>query len=316
MDVDSADKFEFTRCPLCDFNNHSLVFEGIDRKLCVSKEKFRVVKCQSCGLIFNNPRLKEEFLSEYYPRSYPPYQSFKAELKPNLLRKILYRFSNSEFYRMSRCIDRLTKGHKGKLLDVGCGNGKLLYVMKKLGWDVYGVEPDKNCCEYVTKTLGIEVSNGTLMDTKFSNNFFDVVVFRHSFEHLMNPNDILEEVHRVLQKEGTLVIILPDAGSIEARLFREKWSGFDLPRHICHYTQKTIGAILAKNGFKHITIRAIPDAPSLRASVQYLLFGRLILGANIRKVTYPYFLIISWIVYPFKGSGVMEVRAKKATFSK
>ena len=60
------------------------------------------------------------------------------------------------------------------------------------------------------------------------------MVFWHSLEHLREPGAALAHAARLLAPGGVLVVAVPNAGSVQARLFGDRWFALDIPRHLVH----------------------------------------------------------------------------------
>lgn len=144
----------------------------------------------------------------------------------------------------------LNKIAPGRLLEVGCGNGKRLARMRDLGWDVTGQEIDSVASEYVRQEKGIPVHLGPLetMDTPGE---FDVVILSHVIEHLHDPVALLKMCHLLLKKNGLLVLLTPNVASYGHRKFGAGWCGLESPRHIHLFTCKKLVRLAQKSGFSN-----------------------------------------------------------------
>lgn len=235
---------ETVSCAFCGSDAFSAVLTGKDRDW-GSGDAFTVVKCDSCGLACVNPRPSKEEIGKYYPAENWSRASNRVPERDAVISNAPWTAAAAE---RAGAITRL--GMKGRLLDVGCGDGFLLLYLARAGWDCYGVEPGEVAAAYAREVLGLKVSTGTFAKGAFPAAFFNVVNFHHVFEHLSDPAGTLEEVSRLLDKDGRLVISVPNFDSFDSRLFGNKWVGLKLPQHLFHYTRRTLGAFLEKAGFK------------------------------------------------------------------
>jgi len=144
---------------------------------------------------------------------------------------------------------------EGRLLDVGCGSGKELEPFKELGWDVTGVEMSPYSASKARARLGCEVLVGDFEEIPLDDERFDVVRFSHSLEHVQSPRKALEKAFRVLRPSGLLWIEVPNAASLERRLFGALWFCWDLPRHLYHFTPETLSRLLTHTGFRPVKIK-------------------------------------------------------------
>lgn len=137
----------------------------------------------------------------------------------------------------------------GKLLDVGCGGGRLLNRMKKRGWEVEGIDFDAHATEKVTARYGIKTHVGDITQCDLTGNSFDVICMSQTIEHLYDPNSTLRECLRILKPGGFLVMTTPNAASIGASEFGTFWRGWEAPRHLHLFTVKSLQQLTRQAGF-------------------------------------------------------------------
>ena len=154
-----------------------------------------IVRCRECGLLYPNPMpfADEKQIQENYGA---PEEYFPAALSRQ-------RF---DFYR--RIIRRIEKmlGHKGRLLDIGCGRGELLSVAAGEGWQAQGVEYSSRFAEYAKKKFGVEVAIGDLDNLQPTPDSFDAVCLVSVLQHVYDPKKLLTSVRKVLKDDGLLFI--------------------------------------------------------------------------------------------------------------
>ncbi len=283
---DSAtDRREHVRCNLCNADNSKLMFYGRDR-LYHKEGTFRVVKCSDCGLLYINPRPMQKDIGYYYPPDYPAYEKVSYEdigimgkeqvkfaycknwIKETILEEYYnYDLRNSGREQASNSILKkllvspfvstyrrmyyrtIPFSDKGKVLDIGCGNGNYLAWLKTLGWAVHGVEPDEASAKFAAQEYGIDTFCGDLLDAHYPGSFFDCITMWHSLEHSHRPLETLKEVNRILKPNGFVLISAPNIDSMEAKLLKGNSFLFDVPRHLYDFSPRTLGAMLNKTGF-------------------------------------------------------------------
>mgnify|MGYP000513018722 CR=1 FL=1 len=130
---------------------------------------------------------------------------------------------------------------KGCLLDVGCGTGAFLKIMHDNGWDTCGVEPNSKARNHVA-SLGINVQT-SLQDLK--NKSFDVITLWHVLEHLPNLYEAVNQIKMLLKPGGFLIIAVPNFNSFDANYFQSYWAAYDVPRHLWHFSRKSIPKLFA-----------------------------------------------------------------------
>jgi SAM-dependent methyltransferase len=165
------------------------------------------------------------------------------------------------------------------LLDVGCGAGELAAAFQRLGWTVSGIEPSPDGAA-VAARRGVEVHCGTLEDSPWDAGTFDAIVFNHSLEHMPEPGAALQKAHALLVDGGVLGVSVPNFASWQRRLFGSAWFQLDMPRHLEHFEERTLGDLGRRSGFEVLTTRSTSMMAGLLASLQYALLGRRVLAGR------------------------------------
>jgi SAM-dependent methyltransferase len=165
-----------------------------------------------CGVATTDPWPTEAELNEAYGGWYRPFTGRFSGLGDSIL--------GWTRGRLARRLDRIAP--PGPVLDVGAGEGALLDALAAQGRSSLGLERDPTRPDVRTGDLAS-------LDGDWA-----AIVFWHSLEHLPNPGDELERAAHLLAPGGLLVIAAPNAGSLQARLFGERWFALDLPRHLVH----------------------------------------------------------------------------------
>ncbi len=176
-----------------------------------------------------------------------------------------------------------------RLLDVGCSSGALLRVAKECNFDASGAEPATQAAD-TARGLGFEVFPGFLHDAEFPGNHFDVITLFEVIEHLLDPQDLLREILRILKPGGVLLIGTGNADSWTVGFMGADWEYFDIRSHgghISFFNPKSM-ALLTKNcGFsvheittKRVNIRERKNAS--RAMYEVVKVSREILAMPAR----------------------------------
>lgn len=225
---------ESINCAVCNKNNFKILFKSRDYRYHLRGGEFTLVKCRSCGLVYLNPRPSKQEISKFYPQEY-------YDLKFSLLEKL----TTQLFLKIDTAnLKKYKKG--GLILDLGCGPGDFLLEMKKCGFETIGVDVSKRACDIAQKR-GIKVFNGELENCHFSDETFDIITLWHVFEHLHDPSSTLKEIHRIMKKDGILLIEVPNIESFSFKLFKRYCFHLDIPRHLYHWSPETIEKILHQN---------------------------------------------------------------------
>jgi len=300
------EELETNLCPLCNSDKSTITFNGKD--FLYSKKDFTVVSCSSCGVMYTNPRVKKNQIGNYYFKGYSPYKPVKR----NPLLRTMIDLSGNIFGNINIEIHKDIKSYNFKtVLEVGPGSGSLLQFLKKNNYQVAGVEIDNDCVERI-KAQGIECYCGELSDYKrmLGTRKFELIILCHVLEHLYNPREIIEIIYSLLSDNGILYMILPDVGSIEAKLFGKYWIGWDLPRHVVHYNRNTVRDLLTKSGFKVISIRKNISSSFFIESIGFRFLNGKMPNAVYKLLYYPW-KILTPLHSNLFGTGVMKVIAKK-----
>lgn len=139
---------------------------------------------------------------------------------------------------------RLPASKSGRLLDFGCGDGRFMAQMARLGWTVAGVEPDSQAVRALKEQFGFD-ARSSLDDSPDWHGQFDVVTLNHVIEHVPDPLCTLRQCAALLAPAGTLIITTPNADSLGARLFGRFWRGLEPPRHLNVFTGASLRAVAA-----------------------------------------------------------------------
>lgn len=279
-------------CRSCGADQTASVMRSVDRLLGLSGD-FQVVRCGRCGFLFTNPQPDEATLERHYPSAYHAAPDpgaanpasrrswLRARLRAGLLAARGYRVdrAGSLWQAAGSLVGRLmterfvwiplfTPG--GVLVDVGCGTGAYLAEMRDLGWTAIGIEPASVAAGVARERFGLDVRTGTLEEAALPDACADVVTMRMVLEHARDPAAVLAEVQRILKPGGRLLLSVPNAGSIEAKIFRRHWFAWELPRHLSHFTPVTLAGMLLEGGFGEVRVRHLANANNLAASLRYI----------------------------------------------
>jgi len=275
MSLEQLNKNNYiSACPSCGCKQYTIVFKDARELYNNIGDAFDVVKCNLCALIYTNPRPTPQSMHAYYPESagyYQPIPECDAGLMRKLLDKVLQRHLGynspssipsvaADFVWLfgKRVIDIMhipPYVPEGRLLDFGCSWGNYLCRMRRLGWDVSGIEWSDSPAKYARDTLGLDVRTGgaEILDS-FSNNEFNVINMNMVLEHLYDPIDTLIQVQSKMKRDGILMLAVPDFSGFEFRIFKEYCYALQVPQHLVHYTPKTISDVLSKANFKTVKI--------------------------------------------------------------
>jgi len=133
-----------------------------------------------------------------------------------------------------------------KLLDYGAGTGDFTEFMKARNWDASGVEPNLNA-RAVALEKGIHLSNS--LEELDANKKYDVITLWHVLEHIPNYAEVILQLRSLLNKNGLLVIAVPNHRSYDAYYYQEFWAAWDVPRHLWHFSRSGMAKLMEDNQF-------------------------------------------------------------------
>jgi len=145
---------------------------------------------------------------------------------------------------------------KGVLLDVGAGTGAFANEMHAAGWKVIGLEPDKTAKENALKNYSLQLGDMNAIFS-FKPETFDVITLWHVLEHVHQLHEYTDSFHHILKKDGTLLIAVPNYTSYDAKKYEAHWAAYDVPRHLYHFSPKSLNALIKQHGFKIVGYKAM-----------------------------------------------------------
>ena len=238
-------------CPLC-FNNND---KELPSKY--SRDSWSIKTCKNCSFNYlENVVPYSELINNYaWTETSKIENEFRLKRSP-LLKKISNKFSWFKDNILKR-----DKGAKlinqvlnsGKLLDIGCGSGRIL---KKLSDDItpFGIEIESKTAkltnEYASTKGGHVWHNDAISGLKESEkDFFDCIIMQSYLEHEINPKEVLKGAFGAIKKGGYVIIKVPNFSCWNRHLRHENWCGFRFPDHVNYFTPKTLKRMVVESGF-------------------------------------------------------------------
>lgn len=229
----------FRACNLCKSEDALYLF---------SKYGYPIVKCRSCGLVYTDIQLDDIPFNDFYDDKY--YLGAKAIGYSNyVLNTSTFR---RNFLKWLREIRKYKSG--GNLLDVGCGTGIFLDLVRSDGWNVLGVEVSGFGAQYATSTFNIDVVNDDFLNASLTEDHFDVLTMWDTIEHLSDPLTAMTKAHKLLKAKGIFALLTGDIESVLSRLTRTRWRLMTPPLHLYYFSTATIVRALRETGFRPLKI--------------------------------------------------------------
>jgi len=220
-----------SQCNLCGSTEYDVL-----SKIGRGNEPLNTVICKKCGLVWSHPFPLDPLI--YYQKHYRI--RYKGTFTPK--KKHIFRAARAAVGRFD-LLKHLLKP-RWRVLEVGSGGGEFLYLLKKLGYDAFGIEPNEGYAEYAKSEYQLNIKTGFLQNTQFEENSFEMVTLWHVLEHMDNPADILKKIHFFLATDGLLIIEVPN---IEAICSSPK-NTFHAA-HLYNFNQSTLRRMVERAGF-------------------------------------------------------------------
>ncbi len=222
-------------CLLCR-STLTVVLPGVtDTRLGIGGS-YDIVRCTACGLEQIHPLPSPGELKALYEKHY----NFGGE-RDTTYTRIREWFHFSPVYRLWLILDgdfsfHLPKG-TGRLLDIGCNEGRGLKIYSRNGFQAEGLELNETAAR-VARQKGLTVHTCLLQDFQPSH-LYDVVVLSNVLEHSLSPKEVLLDVRRILKQDGEVWISCPNSRSWQRKVFGRDWANWHVPFHIAHFSPAT-----------------------------------------------------------------------------
>jgi len=273
-------------CDYCGHDKHVVVAETKDWGYETCDNIFHYVRCLMCDQVYLKNRPTERELNTIYPNYYTTY-SYNDFLGPFLTRV------RGIVQKMKIAPIRKFAPPGATVVDVGCGNGELLRIIKQHGdpsWNLVGVDFSDDSMRCL-KDLGIAGIKGRFEQLEWKGPRPHVIVLNQVIEHLAAPSTVIRRSFELLAPGGVMIIETPSLEAWDAALFRRRyWGGWHCPRHWNVFTPKTLCRSLESAGFSIDSVVFILHAYGWLHSMQYLFVGQFGFKAFGRKVFAENFL--------------------------
>jgi 2-polyprenyl-3-methyl-5-hydroxy-6-metoxy-1,4-benzoquinol methylase len=227
-------------CMHCGARDDDALWAGCEHEYDnTTDEQFQFVRCRSCGLVRLNPRPDISELGRIYPPDYYAYNlAAESGGVTNTMKRRMYQ------RRIESAVERLGRTGPIRLLDVGCGDGRLLdwYKGSAVGarLETHGIELSESAAD-VARRRGHRVVAGRFeVDRELEEGAFDLILAAHVIEHVEDPVGFAERAAALLAPGGMFVIATPNWDSVDARRLRGEWGGNHFPRHWALYDERTV----------------------------------------------------------------------------
>lgn len=238
---------EVVVCPICDGQSFKPFLSCKDYT--VSQETFHIMECLQCQFKVTSPtpaNISDYYLSESY---------ISHSNKATNLSDLVYLFARTFTmkWKANLILKHSNTSTDLSLLDYGCGTGEFLKKCQSNGWHIHGVEPSDKARQQAALKTQTAIA-GSLEVMPFDN--FNTITLWHVLEHIEDLNPTIQKLKDKLSDSGTMFIAVPNSGSWDAKHYKTYWAGYDVPRHLWHFSQFNMEALIFKNGLR--LIRKVP----------------------------------------------------------
>ena len=250
-------------CKLCGAQDLPLFYTQGDR------HQYRFYRCPRCRLVVYDTRTgvnQEKYILSHVDPTAPTRQN--------------------RGHRQTYAFIQRHAQPPGRLLDLGCGDGTVLWLAKQDGWNVQGVELFPEHTALVRERLGLDVETSDITAYQGVNAAWDCVVLTHVLEHLPDPVGALRKIHDLMKPGGVAVLEFPNIDAFDARLrrglerlrvHRRRYAPTYVPGHVQEFCRASFAFAAERAGLALEVWETYAVNP-----VKYALFRRVPIGNKAR----------------------------------
>ena len=232
----------YTSCPICKDTQINETFSAKDYT--VSGEVFSVVECKNCRLLFTQNVAEQNNIGRYYAsENYISHSDTQA----GLINKLYHSIRKKTLKSKKDLIEKETGKSNGNILDIGCGTGAFLNIMKTNGWTITGLEPDEAASTKAKSLYGIDTQPSHHI-FNLPGTSFDAITMWHVLEHVHQLHEYIEQLRNMLADKGKIFIAVPNYTSYDAQYYGQYWAAYDVPRHLYHFSPASMKNLVEQHG--------------------------------------------------------------------
>jgi 2-polyprenyl-3-methyl-5-hydroxy-6-metoxy-1,4-benzoquinol methylase len=256
-----------TRCAICGTDTGEPIGVGEDFEFRTSPDTFVAMRCSACSLVYLNPRPAESEFARIYPANYHAFDFTPEQF--GFVYKVRRRLEARR--ALSWCHDLPADA---RILDVGCGDGfhlKLLKDFGRPGWTLEGIDLDERAVA-AAKANGLNVRHAAVESAGLLAASYDLVLLIMTIEHVADPRGLLASIRDLLKPGGRVVIVTDNTGSLDFRLFHGRhWGGYHFPRHWNLFDKRSLASLAERVGLEPSRIRTAMSPVNWVYSIRNLL---------------------------------------------
>jgi 2-polyprenyl-3-methyl-5-hydroxy-6-metoxy-1,4-benzoquinol methylase len=249
----SALAMEPQACCLCRRKESQFLGAGEDFEYRTSPDRFDAVRCAACHVVYLKERPALSELDRIYPASYHAFQFNEEEF--GFVHKVRRRL---EARRLLASCGGL--GPSARILDVGCGDGFHLSLLREYGnrgWTLEGIDASERAVAAATKA-GLTVHRTTVEQSQLPEASYDLAFLIATIEHVADPVGVLRAVNRLLKPGGRAVIVTDNTATLDFTLTHKRvWGGYHFPRHWNLFNRKSLALLAHAAGMKVVALDSV-----------------------------------------------------------
>jgi SAM-dependent methyltransferase len=249
------------RCVACASNDFGPCLDRVRDRNYACDFVVSYERCAACGLVQQMPMPTVEETKRFYSNSYVHYNPAPSSVRDKLIQW--------QMRGTVRHLEGLGAHHGKRLLDIGCGGGRGLTVIRDtLQLDVIGLEPNPHAAENARRIQGLNVITGTFPHPAIEPASVDFVRINHVIEHVPDPIELLNTIHEALRPGGWLIGETENLDCLSARCFGRHWSLLHAPYHTVLFTDATLRDVFDRSRFKNVRLDFLSDPTAWSLSFQ------------------------------------------------
>jgi 2-polyprenyl-3-methyl-5-hydroxy-6-metoxy-1,4-benzoquinol methylase len=229
-----------SQCPSGCASHPSLLLRAPDR-FHGRTDLYTLLRCPSCSLVWLDSPPSPGEMGQHYGADYDRSISSTGE-------------ATAERWR-GRCATIAKYKQGGRVLDLGCSSGSFLSALPRDRWQLFGIEMSHQVAERAHARCGATVFVGDVLDANFPQGYFDAITCIHVFEHVYKPKEVLLKVAEWLKPGGIFYTLMPNIDSAAFRFFRSYWYALELPRHLFHFSPRSLAHVADSVGLKTLSLK-------------------------------------------------------------
>lgn len=271
-----------------------LICQHQNRRDFFRSDNYKLYECLDCHLVFREPNDADLNPSLLYEGFY------KQGTAQRFNRFVEYAVRILHFFRALMIFTVMPRAKS--VLDIGSGRGYTLYYLRKYFRfrRAAGTQISQPALEFSRNVLGLEIYGEDLLKRSWNNDSFDVITLWHVLEHLVKPEEYIVKIYDLLNKNGKLIIEVPNLASWSYRWAGKYWLGLDLKHHLSFFSPLSLQAMLKRHNFHIETVNTFSLEYSTFFSAQSII-------SRITKTEHTFFRRLQGEKFPLQTTMASSV---------